>query len=117
MSAIPRATQYNSGTVPARGHRSEFAPRRRICPVCGFDAGRPAKVAANSGICSALDRGDRIISTHRGHGHCVAKGADLGRMMAERYGRQTGYCKGKGGSMHIDDLGIGMLGANGIVAG
>jgi pyruvate dehydrogenase E1 component alpha subunit len=69
------------------------------------------------GVCAALDRGDRIISTHRGHGHCIAKGADLDRMMAELYGRQTGYCKGKGGSMHIADFGIGMLGANGIVAG
>ncbi|MBV9015003.1 MAG: thiamine pyrophosphate-dependent dehydrogenase E1 component subunit alpha [Alphaproteobacteria bacterium] len=69
------------------------------------------------GVCSALGREDRIISTHRGHGHCIAKGADLNRMMAELYGRQTGYCKGKGGSMHIADFGIGMLGANGIVAG
>ena len=69
------------------------------------------------GVCTALEGGDRIISTHRGHGHCIAKGADLGRMMAELYGRQTGYCKGKGGSMHIADFGIGMLGANGIVAG
>ena len=69
------------------------------------------------GVCTALDAGDRIISTHRGHGHCIAKGADLNRMMAELYGRQTGYCKGKGGSMHIADFAIGMLGANGIVAG
>ncbi len=69
------------------------------------------------GVCSALERSDRIISTHRGHGHCIAKGADLNRMMAELYGRQTGYCKGKGGSMHIADFGIGMLGANGIVVG
>ena len=69
------------------------------------------------GVCSALDDGDRIISTHRGHGHCIAKGADLNRMVAELYGRQTGYCKGKGGSMHIADFEIGMLGANGIVAG
>src|SRR5262245_9879988 len=69
------------------------------------------------GVCAALDRGDRIISTHRGHGHCIAKGADLNRMMAELYGRETGYCKGKGGSMHIADFDIGMLGANGIVAG
>jgi acetoin:2,6-dichlorophenolindophenol oxidoreductase subunit alpha len=69
------------------------------------------------GVCAALDRSDRIISTHRGHGHCIAKGADLNRMMAELYGRQSGYCKGKGGSMHIADFEIGMLGANGIVAG
>ena len=69
------------------------------------------------GVCSALTREDKIISTHRGHGHCIAKGADLKRMMAELYGRETGYCKGKGGSMHIADFDIGMLGANGIVAG
>jgi pyruvate dehydrogenase E1 component alpha subunit len=69
------------------------------------------------GVCAALNREDQIISTHRGHGHCIAKGADLKRMMAELYGRYTGYCKGKGGSMHIADFGIGMLGANGIVAG
>ena len=69
------------------------------------------------GACAALNRDDQIISTHRGHGHCIAKGADLNRMMAELYGRETGYCKGKGGSMHIADFGIGMLGANGIVAG
>ena len=69
------------------------------------------------GVCSALNGDDQIISTHRGHGHCLAKGADLNRMMAELYGRQTGYCKGKGGSMHIADFSIGMLGANGIVAG
>ena len=69
------------------------------------------------GVCSALLPSDRIVSTHRGHGHCIAKGADLDRMMAELYGRATGYCKGKGGSMHIADFAIGMLGANGIVAG
>ncbi len=73
--------------------------------------------AVATGVCAALENGDQIISTHRGHGHCIAKGADLNRMMAELYGRQTGYCKGKGGSMHIADFGIGMLGANGIVAG
>jgi pyruvate dehydrogenase E1 component alpha subunit len=67
------------------------------------------------GICANLRLDDRIISTHRGHGHCIAKGADLGRMMAEIYGKKTGYCKGKGGSMHIADFSIGMLGADGIV--
>ena len=73
--------------------------------------------AVATGVCAALNPTDQIISTHRGHGHCIAKGADLDRMMAELYGRSTGYCKGKGGSMHIADFGIGMLGANGIVAG
>ena len=69
------------------------------------------------GLCAALTPNDQIVSTHRGHGHCIAKGADLKRMMAELYGRQGGYCRGKGGSMHIADFEIGMLGANGIVAG
>jgi TPP-dependent pyruvate/acetoin dehydrogenase alpha subunit len=73
--------------------------------------------AVATGVCTNLRSEDRIISNHRGHGHCIAKGADLNRMMAEIYGRKTGYCKGKGGSMHIADFGIGMLGANGIVAG
>lgn len=69
------------------------------------------------GMCAALNQDDKIISTHRGHGHCIAKGADLKRMMAELYGRETGYCKGKGGSMHIADVSKGMLGANAIVGG
>jgi TPP-dependent pyruvate/acetoin dehydrogenase alpha subunit len=73
--------------------------------------------AVATGVCTNLRKDDRIISNHRGHGHCIAKGADLNRMMAEIYGRRTGYCKGKGGSMHIADFAIGMLGANGIVAG
>ena len=73
--------------------------------------------ASAVGICAALRPDDQIISNHRGHGHCIAKGADLNRMMAELYGRVDGYCKGKGGSMHIADFSIGMLGANGIVGG
>jgi acetoin:2,6-dichlorophenolindophenol oxidoreductase subunit alpha len=69
------------------------------------------------GACSVLRDDDRITSTHRGHGHLIAKGADVERMMAELFGRQSGYCKGKGGSMHIFDFGLGILGANGIVGG
>jgi pyruvate dehydrogenase E1 component alpha subunit len=69
------------------------------------------------GVCSALRDDDFITSTHRGHGHVIAKGGDIQRMMAELYGKSTGYCKGKGGSMHITDMGVGMLGANGIVCG
>lgn len=67
------------------------------------------------GFCEHLNDKDRISSTHRGHGHCIAKGVDLMGMMAEIYGRKTGTCGGKGGSMHIADLDVGMLGANGIV--
>jgi len=69
------------------------------------------------GVCSALRGDDYITSNHRGHGHALAKGADMKRMMAELLGRETGYCKGKGGSMHIADLDLGMLGCNGIVGG
>src|ERR687888_587248 len=69
------------------------------------------------GVCSALRQDDYITSTHRGHGHCLAKGADVDRMFAELLGKQTGYCKGKGGSMHIADHANGNLGANAIVGG
>ena len=71
--------------------------------------------AVAAGVCSALRMDDYIISTHRGHGHCIAKGADLNRTMAEILGKETGYCKGKGGSMHIADFSIGMLGATAVV--
>jgi pyruvate dehydrogenase E1 component alpha subunit len=67
------------------------------------------------GVCAHLSDRDCITSTHRGHGHCIAKGVDVGSMMAEIYGKVTGTCKGKGGSMHIADMDRGMLGANGIV--
>jgi acetoin:2,6-dichlorophenolindophenol oxidoreductase subunit alpha len=73
--------------------------------------------ASAVGVCISLDDRDTIASTHRGHGHCIAKGVDVGEMMAEIYGRKTGSCHGKGGSMHIADLAKGMLGANGIVGG
>ncbi len=69
------------------------------------------------GVCSNLRRDDFMVSTHRGHGHCIAKGADPKLMMAELFGKSTGYCKGKGGSMHITDFEGGNLGANGIVGG
>jgi acetoin:2,6-dichlorophenolindophenol oxidoreductase subunit alpha len=67
------------------------------------------------GVCSALRKDDFITSTHRGHGHCLAKGADPKRTMAEILGKKTGYCKGKGGSMHIADFNVGMLGATAVV--
>jgi TPP-dependent pyruvate/acetoin dehydrogenase alpha subunit len=69
------------------------------------------------GACTALRDDDFITSTHRGHGHCVAKGGNLESMMAEVMGRVTGHCRGKGGSMHIADMSVGILGANGIVGG
>jgi pyruvate dehydrogenase E1 component alpha subunit len=71
--------------------------------------------AVATGACANLRVDDYITSTHRGHGHCIAKGGDLRYMMAELYGKSTGYCHGKGGSMHIANFGLGILGANGIV--
>ena len=73
--------------------------------------------ASAVGSVSALNSDDYILSTHRGHGHCIAKGADLNLMMAEFYGRANGYCRGRGGSMHIADVKSGNLGANGVVGG
>lgn len=73
--------------------------------------------ASAVGVCAHLSDTDTIASTHRGHGHCIAKGVGVEGMMAEIYGRKTGVCHGKGGSMHIADLSLGMLGANGIVGG
>jgi pyruvate dehydrogenase E1 component alpha subunit len=73
--------------------------------------------ASSCGVCSCLRSDDYVVTTHRGHGHMVAKGADLKRMTAELFGKSTGFCKGKGGSMHIFDFSLGILGANGVVAG
>lgn len=83
--------------------------------VPGFVHSYIGEEAIAAGVCAHLKREDRIVSHHRGHGHCIAKGADMNKMMAEIYGKKTGCCKGKGGSMHIADFGIGMLGADGIV--
>jgi pyruvate dehydrogenase E1 component alpha subunit len=73
--------------------------------------------ASAVGACLALRPDDYILSTHRGHGHCIAKGAELNRMMAEFFGKEAGYCRGRGGSMHIADVSRNNLGANSIVAG
>lgn len=73
--------------------------------------------ASATGVCMNLTEDDYIASNHRGHGHCIAKGVEVSGMMAEIYGKQSGTCHGKGGSMHIADLDVGMMGANGIVGG
>ena len=83
--------------------------------VPGFVHVSIGEEASATGVCAALTDQDYITSTHRGHGHLLAKGGKLKPMMAELFGRKTGYCKGKGGSMHIADFSIGILGANGIV--
>jgi pyruvate dehydrogenase E1 component alpha subunit len=99
----------------------EFDERAIALRVAGkiYGAVHPyvGQEAVAVGVCASLTVRDRVTSTHRGHGHCIAKGADIRRMMAELFGRVDGYCKGKGGSMHIADFAVGMLGANGIVGG
>lgn len=85
--------------------------------IAGFTHLYAGQEAIAVGVCENLDERDYIISTHRGHGHCLARGCDPKDMMHEIYGRADGLCKGRGGSMHIADLSKGMLGANGIVGG
>jgi TPP-dependent pyruvate/acetoin dehydrogenase alpha subunit len=84
--------------------------------IPGFVHVSTGQEAVAAGVCGALEQRDFITTTHRGHGHCIAKGADPEAMMAELFGRATGTCGGKGGSMHIADPRLGILGANGIVA-
>jgi pyruvate dehydrogenase E1 component alpha subunit len=83
--------------------------------IAGFTHLYAGQEAVAVGVCAKLNAKDFIVSTHRGHGHCIAKGCDVKGMMKEIYGRRDGLCKGKGGSMHIADVTVGMLGANGIV--
>ncbi|MFQ5924765.1 MAG: thiamine pyrophosphate-dependent dehydrogenase E1 component subunit alpha [Dehalococcoidia bacterium] len=90
---------------------TEFAAGR----IAGFVHLYIGEEAVAVGACANLGDDDYITSTHRGHGHLIAKGGKTERMMAELFGKKTGYCKGKGGSMHVADVDIGMLGANGIV--
>lgn len=92
----------------------KFVLRGMIYGTCHLYTGEEASAV---GAISAINETDYIVSTHRGHGHCIAKGADLNIMMAELLGKGNGYCKGKGGSMHIADLDSNNLGANGIVGG
>ncbi len=85
--------------------------------IPGFTHLYSGQEAVAVGVCEHLSDADWIASTHRGHGHCIAKGCDVPGMMLEIYGRRDGLCKGKGGSMHIADIDKGMLGANAIVGG
>jgi len=89
----------------------------RTGEIPGFVHMYVGEEAVAAGVCANLSDRDWITSTHRGHGHCIAKGCDLRAMMAEIYGREDGLCKGRGGSMHIADFSRGMLGANAIVGG
>jgi TPP-dependent pyruvate/acetoin dehydrogenase alpha subunit len=99
-----------------RAFETRVARQFREGNIPGFVHVSIGQEAVARGVCSALGEHDYITTTHRGHGHCLAKGADPVAMMAELFGRATGTCHGKGGSMHIADPRFGILGANGIVA-
>ncbi len=105
-------TMYTIREFEERVHK-EFATGQ----IPGFVHLYAGEEASAVGVCLQLTARDHIASTHRGHGHAIAKDCDVGGMMKEIFGRQGGLCKGKGGSMHIADIGKGMLGANGIVGG
>lgn len=105
------AEQASQGGVSAYGQ--EAAGAAKVRGPLHLSTGQEAVPA---GVCAHLAASDYLTSTHRGHGHTLAKGADLGRMMAELFGKATGFNGGKGGSMHIADFSVGMLGANGVVA-
>ena len=103
-------------TIRRFEERASKEYRSRSGTVPGLVHSYIGQEAIAVGVCFSLRKDDCIVSNHRGHGHLISKGADIRRMMAEIFGKRTGYCKGKGGSMHIADFGIGILGANGIVA-
>ena len=106
------AEEASRGGVAVLGQQMNATPAHVRGPL-HLSTGQEAVAA---GVCANLERADYITSTHRGHGHTIAKGGDLARMMLELYGRDGGLCGGRGGSMHIADFGVGMLGANGVVA-
>src|ERR1041384_4848400 len=91
-------------------------PWPRWLPTMASCSLSAAHAPVATGACAALSEQDAIVGNHRGHGHCIAKGARIDRMMAELMGRETGYCRGLGGSMHIAALDLNILGCNGIVA-
>ena len=114
IRAFEDAAQLASqGGVEAWGLKARPGQVARVRGPLHLSTGQEAVAA---GVCANLEREDLLTSTHRGHGHTLAKGADPDRMMAELFGRATGCNGGKGGSMHIADFGVGMLGANGVVA-
>ncbi len=99
-----------------RAFEERVSRRFREGEIPGFVHVSIGQEAVAAGVCAHLGPDDKITTTHRGHGHCLAKGADADAMMAELFGRETGTCRGRGGSMHIADPRLGILGANGIVA-
>jgi acetoin:2,6-dichlorophenolindophenol oxidoreductase subunit alpha len=106
----------NAAEEASRGSVAAFGASLAQSPIRGPLHLSTGQEAVAAGVCLNLEREDYVTSTHRGHGHTLAKGASMDRMMAELFGRATGFNGGKGGSMHIADFSVGMLGANGVVA-
>ena len=115
--SIELLRQMHLTMVRIRGFEERAVELFMAQELPGFLHSYLGQEAVAAGACACLKQDDYITSTHRGHGHVIAKGLSLDRMMAELYGKTTGYCKGKGGSMHITDFSRGILGANGIVGG
>ena len=115
MMARIRAFE-NAAEEASRGSVAAFGASLAQSPVRGPLHLSTGQEAVAAGVCANLDTSDLLTSTHRGHGHTLAKGASMERMMAELFGRASGFNRGKGGSMHIADFSVGMLGANGVVA-
>lgn len=117
MTELDRDTQVDlyRRMLLIRLFEQEVEKFNRLGTIPGFLHTSSGQEAAAVGVCSVLEEDDYITTSHRGHGHLLAKGADLGAMMAELFGRETGLCKGRGGSMHVADFSHGALGATAIV--
>jgi pyruvate dehydrogenase E1 component alpha subunit len=118
MPATPEILRQLYRTmVRIRKFESRLRPEYRNGKISGMLHLSVGQEAVAAGACAALGQDDFVTSNHRGHGHCIAKGGDIRLMMAEIFGKEMGYCRGKGGSMHIAAPSLGIIGANGIVGG
>ena len=119
MAALPEKTMINmlKRLIEIRKFEEKAIELYRIGKIRGYLHPCIGQEAIPVGACQAIEKKDYIISNHRGHGHCIARGADIKKMMAELFGKSDGYCGGRGGSMHIADMDLGILGENGIVGG
>src|SRR5271170_4874870 len=114
---VEKLTEMFSQMVTIRLFEERVVDLYRRAQIPGIAHVSIGQEAVPVGVCNALRTDDYITSTHRGHAHCLAKGADVTQMFAELFGKVTGYCRGKGGSMHIANPATGNLGANAIVGG
>ena len=119
MTVMPAKVMVKmlSGLIQIRMFEEKAMQLYKVGKIRGYLHPCIGQEAVPVGACQAVEAKDYIISTHRGHGHCIARGADMRKMMAELFGKSTGYCGGRGGSMHIIDMELRILGENGIVGG